>query len=104
MVLQPVELIVSEGSTVLAELERNQVEDDQLGDERLRRGDADLDARAGVDRLVDLAGEARADDVGDTAGLAAAATRLPRRTEHVLGLAALRDVGVGGRLPGALAG
>src|SRR3989454_11823790 len=91
MVLQPVELIVSEGSTVLAELERDQVQDDELGDERLRRGDADLDARARVDRLVDLPGEARADDVGDREGLASAAMRLPRRAERVCGLAALRD-------------
>src|SRR5206468_7462344 len=103
LILQPVELVVSERSAVLAELQRDQVQDDELRDERLRRGDADLDARARVDRLVDLAGEARPDDVGDREGLAAAAMRLPRRTERVRGLAALRGPEDEGPLRRALA-
>src|SRR5439155_26497079 len=91
LILQPVELVVSQRPTVLAELQRDQIEDDELRDERLRRGDADLDARARVDRLVDLAGEARADDVANPEGLASAAMRLPRGAARVRGLAALRD-------------
>src|SRR2546430_10410804 len=86
LVFEPVELVISERSAVLAQLQRDQVEDDELRDERLRRGDADLDARARVDRLVDLAGEARADDVANPEGLASPAMRLPRRAERVRGL------------------
>src|SRR2546422_10300724 len=102
LVFEPVELVIPERSAVLAQLQRDQVEDDELRDERLRRGDADLDARARVDRLVDLAREARAADVGDGEGLAGAATRFPRRAEGVRGLAALRDQEDEGALPCAL--
>src|SRR5207247_10931993 len=103
LIFQPVELVVSQRPTVLAELQCDQIEDNELRDKRLRRGDADLDARARVDGLVDLAGEARADDIGDREGLASAAMRLPGRAARVCGLAALRDEEDEGSLRCALA-
>src|SRR5207253_9790172 len=72
-------------------------------DERLRRGDADLDPGARVDRLVGLPREAGADHVRDREGLRSATAGLAARPEGVGGLAAPRDQAPEGLFRRALA-
>src|SRR6266511_1868722 len=91
MVLQRIEFIVAEGAAVLPDLQCDEVEHHELRVERLRPGDADLDARAGVEREVRLPGEARAEDGRAPEGLASPPTRLASGPEGVGRLTALRD-------------
>ena len=73
----------------LGEPQREQVHDRDLGDERLGRGDADLEAGAGVEDAVGLARDLRAHDVRDREHLRAALARQAHRRQRVERLARL---------------
>ena len=80
-----------EAAAVDRELERQQVRHRDLGDERLRRRDADLLAGPGQQHGVRLAGRLRAGHVGDRQHPGAALAREPHRRQRVRGLAGLGD-------------
>ena len=75
----------------LGEAQREQVHDRDLGDERLGRGDADLQAGAGVDDAVGVARGLRAHDVRHGQHGRAALAGEAHRGQRVQRLAGLRD-------------
>ncbi len=75
----------------LRQTQPEQIHDGDLTDERLRRGDADLEARAGEQDPVGVAGGLRAHHVRDGQHAGAALARQPHRRERVGGLARLGD-------------
>ena len=75
----------------LGEVQGEEREGEALRGERLRRGDADLAAAAGVERTVGLARELRAHLVADRERERAALARDPLRGDRVGRLARLRD-------------
>ncbi len=86
-----VDLLLRQRATDLREPKRQQAEQRDLRGERLRRGDADLDPAARVERRVDLAGDLRAHHVRDRERARAALAREPYRVDGVARLARLRD-------------
>ncbi len=78
-------------SAQLSQPQREQVHDRHLGDERLRRGDADLQTRAGVKNAVRIARRLRAHDVRDGQDAGAPLAREPHRGQRVERLAGLSD-------------
>ena len=85
--------ISSSGSDLshLRELERDEVQERHLGSERLRRGDAHLDAGPRIEHRVHLAGDLRAHHVRDRERVGARLPRETHRRERVRRLARLRD-------------
>ena len=75
----------------LGEVERQQVAGDQLGQEALGRGDADLGTGVGVDHRVGLARDGRAVGVADRQHPRPLGARVPDRLQRVGGLPGLAD-------------
>ena len=81
----------SQRAADLGQVQREQVERDELAGEGLGRGDADLRAGVRVDRPVGFAGGHAADDVADGDAARALALGFPEGGERVGGLARLGD-------------
>ena len=75
----------------LGQLQREEVERDELRRERLGRGDADLRTGVRVDRAFGFARGHAADHVADREAARALALGLAQRRQRVGGLARLRD-------------